>query len=74
MLFRSGALDEERLEQGMLNVEGWTRMEVEVATEKTIREKNEVILSRDHKISRLKEDLAHEKKHREQTREDIQRI
>ena len=33
------ALDEECLEQGMLNVEGWTRMEVEAATKKTIRAK-----------------------------------
>ena len=40
-------------------------MEVEAVTEKTIREKDEVIRSRDHKISRLKEDLAHEKKRRE---------
>ena len=68
------ALDEDRLEQGMLNVEGWTRKEVEAMTEKAIREKDEVIRSKDHKISRPKEDLSHEKKRREQTRVDIQRI
>ena len=67
-------LDEDRLEQGMLNVEGWTRMEVEAAMKKTIRAKDEAIRSRDQKISRLKEDLAHEKKCQEQTREDIRKI
>ena len=46
-------------------------MEVEAATEKTIRAKDEAIKSRDQKISRLKEDLVHEKKRREITREDI---
>ena len=45
------ALDEERLEQGMLNIEGWTRMEVEAVTKKTIRAKDEAIRSRDQKIS-----------------------
>ena len=30
------ALDEEYLGQGMLNMEGWTRMEVEAAIKKTI--------------------------------------
>ena len=49
-------------------------MEVEAATKKTIRAKDEAIKSRDQKIARLKEDLAHEKKRREQTRDDIQRI
>ena len=59
------ALDEERLEQGMLNMEGWTRMEVEAATKKTIWEKDEAINSRDQKISRLKKDLDQEEKRRE---------
>ena len=68
------ALDEDRLEQGMLNMEGWTRMEVEAATKKNIRAKDEAINSRDQKISKLKEDLAHEKKCREQAQEDIRRI
>ena len=41
----------------MLNMEGWTRMEVEAATKKTIRAKDEAIKSRDQKISRLKRTL-----------------
>ena len=49
-------------------------MEVEAATEKTIRAKDEAIQSRDQKISRLKEDLAYEKKRQEQAREDVRRI
>ena len=43
-------------------------------TKETIRANDEAITTRDQKISRLKEDLAHEKKCREQTREDIRRI
>ena len=49
-------------------------MEVEAATEKTIRAKDEAIKSRDQKISKLKEDLAHEKKCRAQAREDVRRV
>ena len=37
------ALDDERLEQGMLNVEGWTRIEMEAKAEETIRAKDEAI-------------------------------
>ena len=36
LLQARAALNEKCLEQGMLNVEGWTRIEVEAATEKTI--------------------------------------
>ena len=50
----------------MLNVEGWTRMEVEAATKKTIRAKDEAIKSREQKISRQTKDLAHKEKCREQ--------
>ena len=68
------ALDKERLEQGMLNTEWWTRMEMETASKEAIRAKDEAIKSRDQKISRLKKDLAHEEKRREQAREDLRRI
>ena len=68
------ALDEERLEQGMLNVEESTRIEVEAETKDAIRAKDEAIKSRDRKISRLKEDLAHEERRRGQTRDDLRRV
>ena len=67
------ALDEERLEQGMLNMAGWTRHEVEAETAETIRVKDEAITSRDHKISRLMKDLAHQVKCLGQVREDFRR-
>ena len=68
------ALDEERLEQGMLNVERWNRIEMEAKAKETIRAKDEVIKSKDQKISRLKKDLAHEEKHRGQARDDLWRV
>ena len=67
-------LDEERLEKGMLNVEGWTRIEVEVEMKETIRVKDEAIKSRDQKISKLKEDLAHEEKQQGQSRDYCRRV
>ena len=40
----------------------------------TIWAKDEAIKSRDQKISRLKKDLAHEEKRREQARDDLRRV
>ena len=62
------ALDEECLEQGMVNVEGWTRIKVEAETKDTIRAKDEAIKSRDQKMSRLEEDLAR------QAQDDLRRV
>ena len=55
-------------------MEGWTRIEMEAKTKETIWAKDEAIKSRDQKISRLKKDLAHEKKHRGQARDDLRRV
>ena len=46
----------------MLNVKGWTRIEMEAKAKETIQVKDEAIKSRDQRISRLKDDLAHEEK------------
>ena len=68
MFHARATLNKERLVQGILNMEGWTRIEVEAKTKETIRAKDKAIKSRDQKISRLKKDLPHEEKRREQAR------
>ena len=68
------AHDEDRLEQGMLNMEGWTRIEVRAETKETIQAKDDAIASRDREISWLKKDLAHEEKRRGKTRDDLRRV
>ena len=46
------AQDEDHLEQGLENVAGWTRHEMEVETVEIVREKDEIISSRDRTISK----------------------
>ena len=65
--------DEDRLEQGLENVAGWTLQEVEAESKEIVREKDEIIASRDRTISKLKNDLAHEVKRWEQARQDFRR-
>ena len=60
------AQDEDRLEQGMENVMGWTRREVELESAEALHEKDMPIASRDRQITGLKDDLNHEREHRVQ--------